>query len=48
MIHNPEFNHVGFDTVRLNAGLNSFTISPSKMIETKKEKAKQQFEEWLG
>ena len=32
-IHNPEFNRVGFDTVRLNAGLNSFTISPSKWIE---------------
>lgn len=32
-IHNPSFNRVGFDTVRLNAGLNSFTISPSKWIE---------------
>lgn len=32
-IHNPKFNRVGFDTVRLNAGLNSFTISPSKWIE---------------
>lgn len=32
-IHNPNFNRVGFDTVRLNAGLNSFTISPSKWIE---------------
>ncbi len=31
--HNPNFNRVGFDTVRLNAGLNSFTISPSKWIE---------------
>jgi hypothetical protein len=33
-IHNPEFNRVGFDTVRIQAGLNSFTISPSKWIET--------------
>ncbi len=32
-IHNPNFNRVGFDTVRSNAGLNSFTISPSKWIE---------------
>src|SRR3989344_5015651 len=32
-IHNPHFNRVGFDTVRLQAGLNSFTISPSKWIE---------------
>lgn len=32
-IHNPKFNRAGFDTVRLNAGLNSFTISPSKWIE---------------
>lgn len=32
-IHNPHFNRVGFDTVRSNAGLNSFTISPSKWIE---------------
>ena len=31
-IHNPNFNRVGFDTVRSNAGLNSFTISPSKWI----------------
>lgn len=28
-IHNLSFNRVGFDTVRANAGLNSFTISPS-------------------
>ena len=33
-IHNPEFNRVGFDTVRMQAGLNSFTITPSKWIET--------------
>ncbi|MBS3168533.1 KilA-N domain-containing protein [Candidatus Woesearchaeota archaeon] len=32
-IHNPNFNRVGFDTVRLQSGLNSFTISPSKWIE---------------
>ena len=32
-IHNPEFNRVGFDTVRMQAGLNAFTISPSKWIE---------------
>jgi len=32
-IHNPNFNRIGFDTVRLSAGLNSFTISPSKWIE---------------
>ena len=31
-IHNLNFNRVGFDTVRLNAGLNSFTISSSKWI----------------
>jgi hypothetical protein len=32
-IHNPNFNRVGFYTVRSNAGLNSFTISPSKWID---------------
>ena len=32
-IHNPNFNRVGFDTIRMQAGLNSFTISPSKWIE---------------
>lgn len=32
-IHNPHFNRVGFATVKSNAGLNSFTISPSKWIE---------------
>ena len=32
-IHNLNFNRVGFDTVKSNAGLNSFTISPSKWIE---------------
>ena len=31
-LHNPDFNRVGFDTVRMQAGLNSFTISPSKWI----------------
>jgi hypothetical protein len=32
-LHNSNFNRVGFDTVRMQAGLNSFTISPSKWIE---------------
>lgn len=32
LIHNKDFNRIGFDTVRLNSGLNSFTISPSKWI----------------
>lgn len=32
-IHNEHFNRVGFDTVRLNSGLNSFSISPSKWVE---------------
>ena len=32
-LHNPNFNRVGFDTVRMQAGLNSFTISPSRWIE---------------
>ena len=31
-IHNPHFNRIGFETVRSNAGLNSFTLSPSKWI----------------
>lgn len=31
-IHNPNFNRVGFDTIKSNAGLNSFTISPSKWV----------------
>ncbi|MFH1711117.1 MAG: KilA-N domain-containing protein [Nanoarchaeota archaeon] len=34
IIHNPGFNRVGFDTVRSQTGLNSFTISPAKWIET--------------
>ena len=34
LIHNKNFNRVGFDTVKVNSGLNSFTISPSKWIET--------------
>ena len=33
IIHNPNFNRVGLETVRSNAGLNSFTISPSKWID---------------
>ncbi|MBR9683873.1 KilA-N domain-containing protein [Candidatus Woesearchaeota archaeon] len=32
LIHNKNFNRVGFDTIRLESGLNSFTISPSKWI----------------
>jgi len=32
-LYNPNFNRIGFDTVKSNAGLNSFTISPSKWIE---------------
>ncbi len=32
LIHNQNFNRVGFDTIRINTGLNSFTISPSKWI----------------
>ena len=32
-IHNQDFNRVGFDTVKSNVSLNSFTISPSKWIE---------------
>ena len=32
-IHNPNFNRIEFDTVRLNAGLNSFALSPLKWIE---------------
>ncbi len=31
-IYNPNFNRVGFDTVRFQAGLNSFTLSPLKWI----------------
>ncbi len=31
-IHNPNFNRVGFDTVKMQAGLNSFTLSPLKWI----------------
>ncbi|MBD3248531.1 KilA-N domain-containing protein [Candidatus Woesearchaeota archaeon] len=31
-IHNPHFNRVGFDTLKSNAGLNSFTLSPSRWI----------------
>ncbi len=33
IIHNSNFNRVGFDTVKSSTGLNSFTISPSKWIE---------------
>ncbi|MBN1646014.1 KilA-N domain-containing protein [Candidatus Woesearchaeota archaeon] len=33
-IHNINFNRVGFDTVRIDAGLDSYTISPRKWIES--------------
>ncbi len=33
-IHNPNFNPVEFDGFRKQAGLNSFTMSPKKWIET--------------
>jgi len=32
-IHNQNFNRTEFDTVRQNAGLNSFTLTPKKWIE---------------
>ncbi|MBT4651044.1 KilA-N domain-containing protein [Candidatus Woesearchaeota archaeon] len=32
-IHNKNFNRVGFDTVRFDSGVSSFTISPSKWVE---------------
>lgn len=32
-LHNPDFNRVEFDTVKNEAGLNSFMISPQKWIE---------------
>ena len=32
-IHNVNFNRVGFDTIRMQTGLNSFTLSPSKWID---------------
>jgi hypothetical protein len=31
-IHNPEFNPVEFDGIRLQAGLNSFTLTPKQWI----------------
>ncbi len=31
-VHNPNFNRVQFDTVRADAGLNRFTMTPSKWI----------------
>lgn len=33
-LHNPTFNRVQFDTVKSEAGLNSFTLSPKQWIET--------------
>ena len=32
-LHNPGFNRIEFDTVKNEAGLNSFMISPQKWIE---------------
>ena len=32
-LHNPDFNRIEFDTVKNEAGLNSFMISPQKWIE---------------
>lgn len=34
IIHNPDFNRVQFDTFRNEAGLNRFTMTPSKWIES--------------
>lgn len=33
-INNPEFKGVEFDSLRMQAGTNSFTLSPNKWIET--------------
>ena len=33
-LHNPDFNLVEFDGVKSQAGLNTFTMSPTKWIET--------------
>jgi hypothetical protein len=32
-LHNPNFNRVQFDTFKNEAGLNAFTLSPSRWIE---------------
>ena len=32
-LHNPEFNPVEFDGIRMQAGLNSFTLTPKQWIE---------------
>ncbi len=32
-IHNPDFNSVEFDGFRMEAGLNSFTLTPKRWIE---------------
>ena len=31
-LHNPDFNHVRFEAVRNEAGLNRFVMMPSKWI----------------
>ncbi|MCR5012639.1 MAG: KilA-N domain-containing protein [Lachnospiraceae bacterium] len=31
-LHNPEFNHVQFEAVKSEAGLNRFVMTPSKWI----------------
>lgn len=33
-LHNPNFNRIEFDAVRMQAGGNAFTMSPSKWIDT--------------
>ena len=32
-LYNPNFNRVEFDTVRSQAGLNSFVLTPQKWVE---------------
>ena len=34
LLNNPNFNRVQFDTFRHEAGLNRFTMTPSKLIES--------------
>lgn len=34
ILNNPNFNRVQFDTFRNEAGLNRFTMTPSKWIES--------------
>ena len=33
MLHNPGFNSVEFDGIKMQAGLNSFTLTPKQWIE---------------